>query len=101
LSPFEVDALLICLAPEIDLRYERLFGYLQDDVTKRRPSVDLLLNLLSPTFESKLSARQYFSIVGDDGSDLSDANDDQLILSVAVVLIIYLISLLVSAHQAV
>ncbi|MCB0061850.1 MAG: ATP-binding protein [Caldilineaceae bacterium] len=61
LSPFEVDTLLIGLAPEIDLRYERLFGYLQDDVTKRRPSVDLLLNLLSPTFEAKLAARQSFA----------------------------------------
>lgn len=47
LSRREVDILLICLAPEIDLRYERLFGYLQDDITKKRPSVDLVLNLLS------------------------------------------------------
>lgn len=61
LSPFEVDTLLICLAPEIDLRYERLFGYLQDDVTKRRPSVDLVLNLLSPSFEAKLAARRAFA----------------------------------------
>lgn len=60
LSPLEVDALLICLAPELDLRYERLFGYLQDDVTKRRPSVDLVLNLLSVSFEAKLAARQLF-----------------------------------------
>lgn len=61
LSSFEVDALLVCLAPEIDLRYERLFGYLQDDITKRRPSVDLVLNLLSPTFEAKLDGRRYFA----------------------------------------
>lgn len=61
LSPFAVDVLLICLAPEIDLRYERLFGYLQDDVTKRRPSVDLVLNLLSPTFEAKLAERRHFA----------------------------------------
>jgi SpoVK/Ycf46/Vps4 family AAA+-type ATPase len=61
LSPFEIDILLICLAPEIDLRYERLFGYLQDDIAKRRPSVDLVLNLLSPTFEVKLAARRHFA----------------------------------------
>lgn len=61
LSPLEVDALLICLAPELDLRYERLFGYLQDDVTKRRPSVDLVLNLLSGSFAAKLAARQAFA----------------------------------------
>ena len=57
LTPFDVDALLITLAPEVDLRYERLFAYLQDDVTKRRPSFDLVLNLLCPTFEDKLAAR--------------------------------------------
>ena len=46
LDRFEVDTLLVCLAPSLDLRYERLCGYLQDDVTRRRPSVDLVLNLL-------------------------------------------------------
>lgn len=60
LTPFDTDALLICLAPEIDLRYERLYAYLQDDVTKKRPSVDLVLNLLSPSFEAKLAARGRF-----------------------------------------
>src|SRR6266508_4923849 len=46
LSPFEVDTLLICLAPQFDLRYERLYGYLQDDVTRKRPTVNLVLDLL-------------------------------------------------------
>jgi len=61
LSNFEVDVLLICLAPELDLRYERLYAYLQDDVTKKRPSVDLVLNLLCPSFEAKLEARKYLA----------------------------------------
>jgi len=60
LDAVDVDILLICLAPEIDLRYERLFGYLQDDVTKRRPSIDLVLNLLSSSFAVKLQARRHF-----------------------------------------
>ena len=60
LAPFDRDVLLVCLAPELDLRYERIYAYLQDDVTKRRPSVDLVLNLLSPTFEAKLAARRHF-----------------------------------------
>src|SRR5262245_1635474 len=46
LDPFELDAFLICLAPMLDLRYERLYGYLQDDVTRRRASVNLILDLL-------------------------------------------------------
>ncbi|MGW8319755.1 MAG: AAA family ATPase [Candidatus Promineifilaceae bacterium] len=57
LSPVEVDILLIALASEIDPRYERLFAYLQDDVTKKRPSVDLVLNLLTDAFEEKLRLR--------------------------------------------
>ncbi len=61
LTPFDIDILLICLAPELDLRYERLYAYLQDDVTKKRPSVDLVLNLLCPSFQDKLAAREYFS----------------------------------------
>lgn len=46
LAPFELDAFLICLAPALDLRYERLYAYLQDDVTRRRASVSLVLDLL-------------------------------------------------------
>jgi SpoVK/Ycf46/Vps4 family AAA+-type ATPase len=61
LNPFDVDVLLVCLAPELDLRYERLFAYLQDDVTKKRPSVDLVLNLLSDSIETKLKQRQSFA----------------------------------------
>lgn len=70
LSQFELDALLICLAPEIDLRYERLYAYLQDDVTKKRPSVDLVLNLLCNSLEGKLRNRQHFT----DGSSLIKHN---------------------------
>lgn len=32
LDHFEMDALLVCLAPCLDPRYERLYGYLQDDL---------------------------------------------------------------------
>jgi hypothetical protein len=46
LDPFAVDVLLICLAPALDLRYERLYGYLQDDVTQKLPRVNLILDLL-------------------------------------------------------
>jgi hypothetical protein len=61
LSGFDVAALLLALAPELDLKYERLFGYLHDDITRRRPSVDLALNLLCPTAEAKLAARWRFA----------------------------------------
>ena len=46
LDRFDLDTLLICLAPTLDLRYERLYAYLQDDVTRKRPCVNLVLDLL-------------------------------------------------------
>jgi hypothetical protein len=61
LTPFEVDVILLALAPELDLRYERLYAYLQDDVTRRRPSVDLALNLFCTTAEDKLAGRAHFA----------------------------------------
>ncbi len=68
LSQVEIDILLVALAPEIDPRYERLFSYLQDDVTKKRPSVDLVLNLLTSSFKEKLKLRHLFT---DDGNLLT------------------------------
>ena len=61
LSGFDADVILLALAPEIDLRYERIYSYLQDDVTRKRPTVDLALNLLCATAEDKLSCRARFS----------------------------------------
>ena len=60
LSPFDVDVLLICLAPEVDLKYEKLYAYLQDNLTKKRPSLDLVVVLLCSSFEQKLMSRQRF-----------------------------------------
>ncbi|MEM5776204.1 MAG: hypothetical protein AAGU05_14470, partial [Anaerolineaceae bacterium] len=47
LDALDQDILLISLAPALDLRYERLYGYLQDDVTRKRPMVNLALQLLT------------------------------------------------------
>src|SRR5262245_27303888 len=80
LDPFEQEALLVCLAPDVDLRYERLYAYLQDDVTRRRPSIELILRLLAPSLEARAEARPTFSpngrllgrglltVVGDDAA---------------------------------
>jgi len=61
LSEFDIDVVLVCLAAELDLRYERLYAYLQDDVSKKRPTVDLALNLVCPSFATKLQGRERFS----------------------------------------
>ena len=45
LQPFDLELLLIALAPDLDPRFERLYGYLHDDVSRRRASVGLALEL--------------------------------------------------------
>jgi len=64
LSSFDIDVMLLALAPELDLRYERLYAYLQDDVTRKRPTVELALNLLCSTAEEKLSRRPHLETAG-------------------------------------
>ncbi|HEY9667738.1 MAG TPA: hypothetical protein V6C91_13090, partial [Coleofasciculaceae cyanobacterium] len=60
LSTFDLAVVLIALAPEVDLRYERLYSYLQDDITRKRPTVDLALNLLCPSAEIRLWRQAHF-----------------------------------------
>lgn len=45
LSPLDLDLLLVAVAPDLDARFERLYGYLNDDLTRRRPTVGLALEL--------------------------------------------------------
>ena len=61
LDRFELEVLLVCLAPSLDLRYERLYGYLQDDVTRKRPSVNLILDLLCEPGYHRQANLRYFS----------------------------------------
>lgn len=61
LCDFEWWATITCLAPEIDLRYEKIFGYLQDDITQHFASINLIINLLLPDDPTRLEALAYFS----------------------------------------
>jgi winged helix domain-containing protein/ATPase family protein associated with various cellular activities (AAA) len=45
LSELDVDLLLVALAPDVDSRFEQLYGYLNDDVTRRRATIGLALRL--------------------------------------------------------
>ncbi|MFD4242264.1 ATP-binding protein [Streptomyces sp. NPDC058525] len=49
LAPIDLDLLLITLAPDLDARFEQLYGYLNDDLTRRRPTVGLALELCGRT----------------------------------------------------
>jgi hypothetical protein len=64
LSAFEYSAFLVCLAPALDTSYERLFGFLQDDVTRKNPGLGLVLDLLLPPGPGRLEALKYFNDQG-------------------------------------
>jgi AAA+ superfamily predicted ATPase len=54
LTNMDLAIVALALAPDVDLRYERVYGYLQDDVTRKRPSADLLANLLCASVDERV-----------------------------------------------
>ncbi len=62
LTPLERDILLVCLLPETDGRYRRLYGYLQDDATRTLPSVELVLQILHPIVKESGDGRAAFDV---------------------------------------
>ncbi|MEO5680408.1 MAG: AAA family ATPase, partial [Acidimicrobiales bacterium] len=58
LVPADVDILLVAMAPDLDSRFEKLYGYLNDDVTRRRATVGLALELAGlAALDSAIRAR--------------------------------------------
>jgi len=46
LDGLDLELLLVALAPDLDPRFERLYGYLHDDLTRHRASIGLALDLV-------------------------------------------------------
>ncbi|MGA8878472.1 MAG: ATP-binding protein [Candidatus Korobacteraceae bacterium] len=57
LEDFDLSVLLLCLAPEIDRKYEKLYAYLQNDVMRKWPTLDLALDLNCHSLEERLACR--------------------------------------------
>ncbi|MFD0257069.1 ATP-binding protein [Kitasatospora indigofera] len=58
LSAMDVELLLIALLPDADARFEQLYGYLNDDVTRRRAGAALAFELLGvPPLDAAARAR--------------------------------------------
>jgi len=60
LEALDRAVLLLAAAPEVDLRYERIYAYLQDDITRKRPTVDLALSLFTASIADRLAALARF-----------------------------------------
>ena len=54
LDALDIAITVIAAAPDVDLRYERVYGYLQDDIAARRPAPDLIANLLGESPAGRL-----------------------------------------------
>jgi hypothetical protein len=57
LSAFDLNLLVISLLPDLDSRFEKLYGYLNDDVTRRRATIGLALELAGATPTSAAARR--------------------------------------------
>jgi hypothetical protein len=64
LTPFEVEALLLCAAPELDRGYERIYAYLLDDLNRRYPCVELLSTLTAASVQEQIQRRHLLSSTG-------------------------------------
>ncbi|MCP4898064.1 MAG: ATP-binding protein [bacterium] len=64
LTAIEKTALLLCCAPEVDRIYERIYGYLHDDLNRRLASVELIGRVLRPVSQSRLGLRRTFGPMG-------------------------------------
>ena len=60
LAPEERQALVIALAPHLDQGYAKVFAYVNDDVTRKRPTVGLVLDLLADGRREALALRRLF-----------------------------------------
>jgi AAA+ superfamily predicted ATPase len=61
LDRFSYHILILALAPEVDLNFQRMFSYLLNDVTKKRPTVHLALELLSSDDTDRRAGRRAFA----------------------------------------
>lgn len=62
LSTFEERCIIACLAPEMNQKYGKIYGYLQDDTTVKSPSIDLLLKIFILKEDERIIARKVFDI---------------------------------------
>lgn len=54
LSDYEYYIIIVCLAFELDTKYEKIYSYLQDDISKKRPTIELILRIFDLDFNDKI-----------------------------------------------
>src|SRR2546429_7952602 len=59
LQPLDLDLILLALAPEIDRKYETLYSYLNNDVTRKTPTCELALRLFTREGIERIGLRRF------------------------------------------
>lgn len=62
LNRFEELALLVCLAPELDQKYGKIYSYLNNDITQKNSTIGLVLDIACGTVEEKHAGRLCFGV---------------------------------------
>jgi AAA+ superfamily predicted ATPase len=88
LDKLEQDIVIICVAAELDTKYEKIYGYLQDDMTRRSPSLGLVMDILCSTPEERLEVRRRFlpgsRLIREKIIEPADGREDGIQLSTAL-----------------
>jgi hypothetical protein len=64
LTPFEEETILLCAAPELDRTYEKIYGFILDDLNRRFPCTELLISLTASSIEDRLERRHALNAFG-------------------------------------
>lgn len=64
LNEMEMRALLVCVAPELDRAYERIYAYILDDLNRRFPCIELAIILCADDLPSQLRQRALLGPLG-------------------------------------
>jgi hypothetical protein len=64
LNEMEMRALLVCVAPELDRAYERIYAYILDDLNRRFPCIELATILCADDLPTQLRQRALLGPLG-------------------------------------
>ena len=59
LGALEMDAILLALAMEVHPKYETIYAYLNNDITRKWPTCDLVLRLFAPEIDERTQLRRF------------------------------------------
>ena len=62
LGAFEQFCIIACLAPEVDQKYQKVYGFLQNDMTEKKPTIDMLVQIFQLEEQERNLIRSVFDI---------------------------------------